>query len=110
MTSYLLLALAVVAEVIATSSLKASAGFTRLVPSIAVVVGYALSFYALSLVLKVLPVGITYAIWAGLGIVLVTLIGIVVFGERPDLPAYLGMGLIIAGVGVIQVFSRLSHG
>ncbi|WP_110670506.1 DMT family transporter [Salinicola halophilus] len=109
MKSYILLALAVVAEVVATSSLKASAGFTRLIPSIIVVVGYALSFYALSLVLKVLPVGITYAIWAGLGIVLVTLIGIVVFGERPDLPAYLGMALIISGVGVIQIFSRLSH-
>ncbi|WP_110598037.1 MULTISPECIES: DMT family transporter [Salinicola] len=106
--SYLLLALAIVAEVVATSSLKASAGFTRWLPSLVVVVGYGFSFYALSLVLKSLPVGITYAIWAGLGIVLVTLIGIVFYGEKPDLPAYLGMGLIIAGVVVIQVFSRLS--
>ncbi|NRB54467.1 MAG: multidrug efflux SMR transporter [Salinicola sp.] len=106
--SYLLLALAIVAEVVATSSLKASAGFTRWLPSLVVIVGYGFSFYALSLVLKSLPVGITYAIWAGLGIVLVTLIGIVFYGEKPDLPAYLGMGLIIAGVVVIQAFSRLS--
>lgn len=109
MKSYLLLALAVIAEVVATSSLKASVGFTRLWPSVLVVVGYGFSFYALSLVLKVLPVGVTYAIWAGLGIVLVTLIGILAFGERPDMAAYVGMGLIIAGVGIIQVFSRLSH-
>ncbi|WP_110650579.1 DMT family transporter [Salinicola peritrichatus] len=106
--SYLLLALAIVAEVVATSSLKASDGFSRLGPSILVVLGYGFSFYALSLVLKALPVGITYAFWAGLGIVLVTLIGIVVYGEKPDLPAYLGMGLIIAGVAIIQIFSRLS--
>lgn len=106
--SYLLLALAIIAEVVATTSLKASAGFSRLLPSMIVVAGYGFSFYALSLVLKSLPVGITYAIWAGLGIVLVTLIGIVFYGERPDLPAYLGMGLIIAGVAVIQLFSRIS--
>ncbi|GHB32335.1 DMT family transporter [Salinicola rhizosphaerae] len=106
--SYLLLALAILAEVIATTSLKASAGFSRPLPSVIVVLGYAFSFYALSLVLRTLPVGITYAIWAGLGIVLVTLIGIFVYGEKPDFPALLGMGLIIAGVGVIQIFSRIS--
>ncbi|MDN6180338.1 MAG: multidrug efflux SMR transporter [Halomonas subglaciescola] len=100
--------MAIVAEVIATSALKASAGFTRLAPSAAVVVGYGLAFYLLSLVLRTLPVGVAYAIWAGLGIVLVTLVGVVVFGERPDLPAVLGIVLIVAGVVLLQMFSKMS--
>ncbi|WP_251977645.1 DMT family transporter [Salinicola avicenniae] len=106
--SYLLLAMAIAAEVLATSSLKASAGFSRLWPSVIVVLGYGFSFYALAVVLKTLPVGITYAIWAGAGILLVTLIGILFYGEKPDLPALLGMGLIVVGVMTIQLFSRIS--
>ncbi|MCK2183895.1 multidrug efflux SMR transporter [Halomonas sp. YJPS3-2] len=106
--AYLYLALAIVAEVVATSSLKASQEFTRLWPSVVVVVGYVLAFYLLTLALRTLPVGIAYAFWAGLGIVLVTLIGILVYGERLDAPAALGLAMIIGGVVVIQAFSRVS--
>lgn len=106
--AFVYLALAIVAEVIATSALKASEGFTRLWPSAVVVVGYSLAFYLLSLVLRSIPVGIAYALWAGLGIVLVTLVGLVVYGERPDLPALLGIAMIIGGVVVIQLFSSVS--
>lgn len=106
--TFVYLVLAIVAEVIATSALKASMGFTRPLPSVVVVVGYGLAFYLLSLVLRTLPVGVAYAIWAGLGIVLVTLVGIVVFGEKPDLPAVLGISLIVTGVVLLQVFSKMS--
>jgi small multidrug resistance pump len=106
--TFVYLILAVVAEVIATTALKSSAGFTRLAPSAVVVVGYGLAFYLLSLVLRTLPVGVAYAIWAGLGIVLVTLMGVLVFGERPDMPAVLGISLIVAGVVLLQVFSKMS--
>ncbi len=106
--AFVYLILAVVAEVVATSALKSSAGFTRLVPSVVVVVGYGLAFYLLSLVLRTLPVGVAYAIWAGLGIVLVTLVGVVAFGERPDVPAVLGILLIVAGVVLLQMFSKMS--
>ncbi len=106
--AFLFLALAIVAEVIATSALKASEGFTRLWPSVTVVVGYGLAFYLLALVLRSMPVGIAYAFWAGLGIVLVTLVGILVYGERPDLPALLGLAMIVGGVVVIQVFSSVA--
>lgn len=102
---YIYLALAILAEVVATSALKASDEFSRFWPSVVVVVGYVTAFYLLTLVFRTLPVGITYAVWAGLGIVLVTLVGMLVYGERPDLPAVLGMALIIGGVVVIQVFS-----
>ncbi|WP_168012623.1 DMT family transporter [Halomonas salinarum] len=106
--TYVFLALAIIAEVVATSALKASDEFSRLWPSVLVVVCYGLAFYLLSLVLRTLPVGIAYAFWAGLGIVLVTLIGIVVYGERPDMPAILGLGMIVGGVVVIQVFSSVA--
>lgn len=106
--TFVFLVLAIVAEVIATSALKASMGFTRPLPSAVVVVGYGLAFYLLSLVLRTLPVGVAYAIWAGLGIVLVTLVGIVVFGEKPDLPAVIGISLIVAGVVMLQLFSKMS--
>ncbi|MBF58232.1 multidrug efflux SMR transporter [Halomonas sp. FeN2] len=106
--TFVYLVLAIVAEVIATSALKASMGFTRPLPSVVVVVGYGLAFYLLSLVLRTLPVGVAYAIWAGLGIVLVTLVGIVVFGEKPDLPAVVGISLIVAGVVMLQVFSKMN--
>jgi small multidrug resistance pump len=106
--AYFYLFVAIVAEVLGTSALKASQEFTRFWPSVMVVVGYALAFYMLTLVLRTIPVGIAYAFWAGLGIVLVTLIGVVMFGERLDLPAVLGLAMIIAGVVIIQVFSEAS--
>jgi len=105
---YLFLILAVAAETIGTSALQASQQFTRLVPSVLVVVGYGAAFYFMALTLKVMPVGIVYAIWSGLGIVFIALIGLVVFGQRLDLPAVLGLGLIIAGILVIQLFSGSS--
>lgn len=104
--AYLFLAIAIVAEVIATSSLKASSSFTKLVPSLATFVGYGVSFYFLSLTLAVLPTGIAYAIWSGVGIVLISLIGWLIFGQSLDAPAMAGMGLILAGVIVINVFSK----
>jgi small multidrug resistance pump len=108
MNGYLLLALAIVAEVIATSSLKASQGFTRLAPSVLVVTGYVAAFYLLMLVMRTVPVGIAYAIWSGAGIVLVSLIAVVLYRQVPDLAACVGIGLIIAGVAVIQLFSKTS--
>lgn len=106
MNAWLTLGLAIVAEVVGTSALKASDGFTRLGPSAVVVVGYAVAFYCLSLVLKSLPVGVTYAVWSGLGIVLITVAAFVIYGQRIDLPGLIGMGLIVAGVVVLNVFSK----
>ncbi len=108
--AYLYLAIAIVAEVAATSALKASAEFTKLLPSLIVVVGYGVAFYFMTLVLRTIPVGITYAIWAGLGIVLVAIAGALLYKQAPDIPALIGMGLIVAGVVVIHVFSKtVSH-
>jgi len=104
--TYWYLAIAIIAEVAATSALRASEEFTRLVPSLIVIVGYGVSFYFMMLVLRVMPVGITYAIWSGIGIVLVTIVGAMFFKQIPDAPALLGMGLIIAGVVVIHLFSK----
>ena len=104
--SYWYLAIAIVTEVAATSALKASAEFTRLFPSLIVVVGYGISFYFLTLVLKTISVGITYAIWSGVGIVLVAIVGMFLYKQIPDIPAIIGMGLIITGVVVIHVFSN----
>jgi multidrug transporter EmrE-like cation transporter len=106
MNTWLLLAIAIVAEVVGTSALKASDGFSRLWPSVVVVLGYAVAFYCLSLVLKSIPVGVAYAIWSGLGIVLITLVAWLVYGQTIDLAAVLGMGLIIAGVAVLNLFSK----
>ncbi len=100
------LGVAIVAEVVATSALKASEGFSRWLPSLVVVVGYAIAFYFLSLTLRTIPVGVAYAIWSGLGIVLITAVGWIVFGQRLDFPALAGMALIIAGVLVMNLFSR----
>lgn len=108
MNAWLLLGLAIVAEVMGTSALKASEGFTRLGPSVVVVLGYAVAFYCLSLVLKTLPVGVTYAVWSGLGIVLITLVAWLLYGQTIDVPGFIGMGLIIAGVAVLNLFSRAS--
>ena len=106
MSPWLTLAVAIVAEVIGTTALKASDGFTRLWPSAIVMVGYGVSFYCLSLVLRSIPVGITYAVWSGLGIVLISLVAFAVYGQRIDLAGLIGMGLIIAGVLVLNLFSR----
>ncbi|MEE9560291.1 MAG: SMR family transporter [Acidiferrobacterales bacterium] len=108
--AYLYLAVAIIAEVIATSALKASEEFTKLVPSAIVIIGYGVAFYCLTLVLRNIPVGITYAIWAGLGIVLIAIVGALLFRQVPDIPAVLGMTLIVSGVVVINVFSKtVSH-
>ena len=103
--AFVYLALAIIAEVIGTSALKATEGFTRPGPTLVVVIGYGIAFYLLSLVLRTLPVGVAYAIWAGMGIVLVTLVALLVYGQRPDPPAVLGIALIVTGVVVIQLFS-----
>ena len=110
MKAYLILLLAIVLETIATSFLKQSEQFTRLLPTIITVAGYAGSFYCLSLVLKNIPVGIAYAIWSGMGIVLISAIGWVAFKQHLDLAAISGLALIIAGVLVINIFSNsISH-
>ena len=106
--SYIYLAVAIIAEVIATSALKYSAEFTRLLPSVVVVAGYVTSFYCLSLVLKTVPVGIAYAVWSGAGIVLISAIGAFLFKQIPDLAALIGMALIIAGIVALLVFSKTS--
>ncbi len=100
------LAVAILSEVIATSALKASAEFTRLGPSVVVVAGYVSAFYFLSLTLKTIPVGVAYAVWSGVGIVLIAVIARVLYDQKLDLPALIGMGLIIAGVVVLNVFSK----
>lgn len=102
---YLLLLLAIISETVATSALQASQQFTRLVPSVLCVVGYMMSFWLLALTLRHMPVGLVYAIWAGLGVVLISLIGLVVFGQRLDGPAILGLAMIIGGVVIIHLFS-----
>jgi small multidrug resistance pump len=103
---YIPLLAAIVLEVIATSALQASQQFTRLGPSLLVVVGYAGAFYCLSLALRGIPVGVAYAIWSGLGIVLISGVGWLVYGQKLDLPALLGIGLIMAGVLVVNLFSK----
>lgn len=108
MNAYLFLFLAIICEVIATSSLKLSNGFTQLGFTIITIVGYSASFYLLSLTLKTMPVGIAYAIWSGIGIVLVSLIAWFFFKQSLDLAALIGMGLIMAGVVVINVFSKVA--
>jgi small multidrug resistance pump len=108
--SYFYLMIAIAAEVVATSALKRTEQFTRLIPSLVVAVGYLVAFYFLTLVLDTISVGVTYAMWSGLGIVLVTVVGAVLYGEVPDLPAIVGMTLIVAGVLVMNLFSgTVSH-
>ncbi|MTI05350.1 QacE family quaternary ammonium compound efflux SMR transporter [Roseibium denhamense] len=106
MATYLFLGAAIVSEVIATSALARSDNFTRLVPSIITVLGYAVSFWCLSFPIKVLPTGVVYAIWSGAGIVLITMVAWFVFDQKLDLPALIGLALILAGVIVINVFSK----
>ncbi|PKH21278.1 multidrug DMT transporter [Enterobacterales bacterium CwR94] len=103
---YLILAISIAAETMATSMMKATEGFTRWLPSLAVVVGYAISFYGLSQVVKTMNIGIAYAIWAGMGIFLVSILSFVIYKQRLDLPALIGMAFIVLGVVVIQIFSK----
>lgn len=104
--TYLILLLAIVFETVATSSLKQSEQFTKLLPSVLTVLCYGISFYCLSIVLRSIPVGIAYAIWSGIGIVLISIVGFVFFGQRLDLPAIIGLTLIVAGVVIINLFSH----
>ena len=107
---YAYLVIAVVAEVIATTALKASAGFTRPWPSLLVVLGYGAAFYLLSLIVQTMPLGIVYAVWSGAGIVLVAAVGAVRLKQIPDWPAVIGMALILVGVVIVNLFSRtVSH-
>lgn len=102
---YVYLGIAIVAEVVATGALKATQEFTRLLPSVLVIGGYGLAFYCLALVLRTVPVGVAYPIWSGLGMVLVTIVGIVVYRQIPDFAAVLGVTCIILGVVIIQLYS-----
>lgn len=105
---YIYLIIAVAAETIGTTALQASQQFSRLGPSLIVLVAYGFSFYMMGLTLKFMPVGIVYAIWSGLGILLIAVIAYLVFGQRLDLPAVIGMGLIMTGIVVIHLFSKTS--
>ncbi len=104
--AYLYLTFAIIAEVIATSSLRATEEFTKPVPTVIMVAGYGVAFYFMTLALRSLPLGITYAVWSGLGIVLISIIGVIFYNEKLDMAATIGMGLIIMGVVVIHLFSR----
>ena len=104
--TYIYLIMAVGFEVIGTAALQASEQFTRPKPLILTAIGYAAAFYFLSLVLRTMPVGVAYAIWSGLGVVLITLVGLVWFGQKLDMPAIVGLALIVAGVAIINLFSR----
>lgn len=111
MTHWIFLSAAILSEVIGTSFLKNSEGFSRLVPSLVVLVAYVTSFYLLSLTLKTLPLGIAYGVWSGAGVALIALSGYAIFGEKLDAPAIIGILLIISGVVVINVFSAsVTHG
>lgn len=103
--NYVYLFAAIVSEVVATSALKAAEGFTRFWPSAVVIVGYGVAFYCLSLTMRTIPIGIAYAIWSGVGIVLIALVGVLVYRQPLDAPALIGMALILAGVLVINLFS-----
>jgi small multidrug resistance pump len=105
MSGYLFLGIAIAAEVIATTSMKALDGFNKPLPLVLVVVGYGLSLWLLSLVVKTIPIGIAYAVWAGMGIVLVSIAALFLYEQKLDLPAVFGMSLIVVGVVVIQLFS-----
>jgi small multidrug resistance pump len=104
--TYLFLSLAIAFEIIATSALKASEGFTKLVPTLIAVVGYSIAFYCLSLTLRTMPLGLAYAIWSGAGIAILAVIGWLVFKQPLDLPGFVGLALIIIGVTVLNVFSK----
>jgi small multidrug resistance pump len=104
--TWVFLVIAIVSEVVATSALKASDGFTRLYPSILVVVGYASAFYFLSLTLRTLPLGIAYAIWSGVGVIFISVLGWIIYGQKLDAAAFVGISLITAVVVVLKAFSN----
>ena len=104
----MLLGLAILSEVVATSSLKSTEGFTKLVPSVIVIVGYCAAFYFLSMTLDTIPIGIAYAVWSGVGVAGIALISVLFLDQRLDGAALIGMGLIVAGVVVLRVFSDAS--
>jgi small multidrug resistance pump len=104
--NYVYLFAAIMSEVVATSALKAAEGFSRFWPSVIVIVGYGLAFYCPSLTVRTIPIGIAYAIWSGVGIVLISLVGLLLYRQSLDLPAVIGMALILAGVLIINVFSK----
>ncbi len=106
MMKYIYLLIAILSEVAATTALKASEQFTRLWPSVIVVLGYASAFYFMSLTLKSIPVGISYAIWSGVGIILISITGYIFYHQKLDTPAIIGMAFIIAGVLIINLFSK----
>ncbi|WP_372833174.1 SMR family transporter [Pontibacterium sp.] len=108
MKNWLFLGVAIAAEVIATTALKSSDGFSKLWPSLLVITGYGVAFYALSMTLHSIPLGVAYAIWSGLGIVLVSVLALLIYDQHLDLPALIGIGLIILGVIVINLFSKTS--
>jgi small multidrug resistance pump len=108
MNAWFTLGLAILAEVIGTSALKASNGFSNLLPSIVVIVGYGVAFFCLSLTLRQMPIGIAYAVWSGAGTALIALIGVVLYKQRLDMPAMIGIGLIVTGVLVLNLFSKSS--
>jgi len=103
---YVYLLIAILSEVTATTALKASEQFTRLWPSVLVVLGYASAFYFMSITLKSIPVGISYAIWSGVGIILISITGYFFYHQKLDTPAIIGMGFIIVGVLIINLFSK----
>ena len=105
---YIFLIFAIIAETIGTTALQASHQFTRFWPSVLVVIAYGLSFYLLAQTLRVMPVGVVYAMWSGLGIVMIAAIGYLVFGQRLDMPAVIGIGMILCGILVIHLFSHTS--
>jgi Membrane transporters of cations and cationic drugs len=110
MQQWIFLSIAIISEVVATSALKATDGFSRLWPSLITVAGYGASFFFLSFALRTLSVGVAYAIWAGVGIALITLVSWLIFGQRLDIPAVIGLLLIVSGVVVINAFSKsVSH-
>ncbi|MCH7342407.1 SMR family transporter [Pelomonas sp. CA6] len=104
--SHLYLAIAIVAETIATTAMKSTEGFTRFWPSLLTVAGYGVAFYFLSLTLRGIPLGVAYALWSGVGIVLISLLGWLVHGQTLDAPALIGMGFIVAGVVIVNAFSK----
>jgi small multidrug resistance pump len=106
MKNWIILSAAIISEVAATSSLKASKGFTKPWPSFVVIVGYAAAFYLLSLALRSIPVGVAYAIWSGVGVALVTLFAWLAYGQKLDLPGVIGIGFISAGVVILNLFSK----
>ncbi|MFO1414825.1 MAG: multidrug efflux SMR transporter [Burkholderiales bacterium] len=106
--NWIYLAIAIVSEVVATTALKSSEGFTKLYPSALVVAGYGLAFYFLSLTLRTIPVGVAYAMWSGLGVVLISIAGWFLFGQKLDAAGFIGIGLIVAGVVVLNLFSSSS--